>query len=225
MVAEDMANEGLAVDGGDSCAPAVKSTFFRLKQDNYHVSVDEQTIDDRSLMVRVTQGDEGALSELYDHYSRLVFSVAYHLLGRRELAEDVTLETFTRVWERAHTYDPDRSQVSTWLTHIARYRAIDLLRRESSRPEGNSIRWTDLSFELPGKTHNPESHAQMSLQRQRVRTAIAALPEEQQAALALAYFQGLTHGEVAEILGEPLGTVKGRIRAAMQKLRYSLWDE
>jgi RNA polymerase sigma-70 factor (ECF subfamily) len=176
-------------------------------------------------MRAIAQGDEAALSELYDRYSQLVVSVAYHLLGRRDAAEDVALETFMRVWEKADTYDATRGQVNTWLTRMARYRAIDVLRRESVRPEGDSVSWADVN-RPPATGHEvTEQKAQLAWQQERVRLAVAELPEAQRAALALAYFRGLTHREIAETLDEPLGTIKGRIRAAMEKLRYALWDE
>lgn len=192
---------------------------------NSQTDVDEQHVDDHILMGSIANGDEAALGELYDRYSRLVVSVAYHLLGRRDAAEDVALEVFTRAWEKAHTYDAQRGKVSTWLTRMARYRAIDVLRRESVRPEGDSIRWADLASQPPAEMGNPEAATQLAMKQEQVREAIAELPVEQRDALALAYFQGLTHREIAEALDEPLGTVKGRIRAAMQKLRFALWDE
>jgi RNA polymerase sigma-70 factor (ECF subfamily) len=187
--------------------------------------VDEQQPDDQTLMMHIAQRNEAALAALYDRYGGLVVSIAYHLLGRRETAEDVALEVFTRVWEHGHTYDAGRGQVRTWLANITRHRAIDVLRRESVRPESTAVGWSGVGFEPAVEASSPESLADRSWQQQRVRAAVAALPKEQQAALALAYFQGLTHREIAAKLGEPLGTVKGRIRAAMHKLRDSLQDE
>jgi RNA polymerase sigma-70 factor (ECF subfamily) len=191
----------------------------------FYPFVSQQQLDDGALMGAIAQGNEAALSELYDRYSQLVVSVAYHLLGRRDAAEDVALETFMRVWEKAETYDATRGQVSTWLTRMARYRAIDVLRRESVRPEGDSVSWAEVN-RPPATGHEAtEQKAQLAWQQERVRLAVAELPEEQRAALALAYFRGLTHREIAETLDVPLGTIKGRIRAAMEKLRYALWDE
>jgi RNA polymerase sigma-70 factor (ECF subfamily) len=192
---------------------------------NIQKSVNERQLDDETLMARIAQGNEVALSELYDRYSRLVNSIAYHLLGRRDLAEDVTLDSFVRIWEKAHTYNPERGRVSTWLTRVARHRAIDVLRREAARPERESVGWQELSSDPPVEARGPEALAHLNIEQQRVRRAVAALPEEQRDALALAYFQGLTHREIAETLEAPLGTIKGRIRAAMTKLRYELSQE
>ena len=184
----------------------------------------DQTATDGELIRRIVQQDEAALGELYERYSRLVYSVAYHMVGSRALAEEITLDVFTRVWQKAHTYRPERAQVSTWLTSMSRYRAIDELRREGVRPEKDSVAWAEVNRE-PQSGHNPESAASLHLQQQRVRRAINQLPESQRKALALAYFGGQTHREIADTLQEPLGTVKTRIRSAMKKLRFLLREE
>lgn len=187
--------------------------------------MDERQLDDTALMIQISQGSEKALAELYDRYGRLVLSVAYQIVGQRETAEDVTLETFTRVWEKAHTYQPDKSKVSTWLTRLGRNRAIDILRRENIRLDKDSLRWADIATEPVTDSHNPETIAHLTMQQERVRRAVASLPENQRELLALAYFQGLSHSEIAQTLNQPLGTVKGRIRAGMKTLRTLLAAE
>jgi RNA polymerase sigma-70 factor (ECF subfamily) len=187
--------------------------------------VDYSKLDDTTLITLVEREHAEALSVLYDRYSRLVFSLALHLLGDQATAEEVTLDVFTRVWEKAGTYRADKAKVSTWLASIARYHAIDILRRQGSRPERNSVAWTEVTTDVLFSADGPEEATELTLQRQRVRAAMAELPADQQQALALAYFNGLTHREIAEKLGEPLGTVKTRIRLAMQKLRQTLKDE
>jgi RNA polymerase sigma-70 factor (ECF subfamily) len=175
-------------------------------------------------MERIAHQDEAALSELYDRYSRLIYSVAYGVVGDHGAAEEITLDIFTRVWQKAGTYQPDRAKVTTWITRMARNRAIDILRREEVRPMKHSIGWADVSSEPVATAQNPEKSVGLAMEMERVQAAMATLPEAQQEALALAYFNGYTHSEIAETLDLPLGTVKGRIRAGMQKLRRSLSD-
>jgi RNA polymerase sigma-70 factor (ECF subfamily) len=164
-----------------------------------------------------------ALSELYERYVRLVFSLALHSVGDPATAEEITQDVFFNVWEKAHTYRSDQAKVSTWLTSVARYRSIDILRRRGSRPERNSVGWEDVSASgIPVMEDGPEEVATQFHEQRRVREAILSLPGEQQEALALAYFEGLSHSQIAERLGQPLGTVKTRIRLAMQKLRELL---
>jgi RNA polymerase sigma-70 factor (ECF subfamily) len=126
---------------------------------------------------------------------------------------------------KAATYRVEQAKVSTWLASIARYRSIDVLRQRGVRPEGQSIGLDDLNPGSEPKVDSPEGVAEKSLEHARVRAAVASLPKEQQLALQLAYFQGLSHSEIAERLDEPLGTVKTRIRLAMQKLREMLQDD
>ena len=182
-------------------------------------------LDDTDLIDLITQRNETALSELYDRYHRLIFSVALSVVGRQEEAEEITLDVFTRVWEKAHTYRSDRAKVYTWLTRLARNRAIDILRRENVRPIKYSVSWADVWPEPQANSDPPESVVQLTLQKKRVRQAISTLPDPQKEVLALAYFKGYSHSEIAQALDLPLGTVKGRIRSGMQKLRVLLRDE
>ncbi|MCB9419010.1 MAG: sigma-70 family RNA polymerase sigma factor [Ardenticatenaceae bacterium] len=200
----------------------LKVEYWRMKNSirglDPHVNITH--LDDSTLMARIAQGQEAALSELYDRYCRLVMSVAFGVVRNRETAEEVTLDIFTSVWEKAATYDDNQARVSTWLTRMARNRAIDRLRREKVRPSQNSVSWAEMPVEpVLDETNDPETAVHLNLEQQRVRTAVASLSAPQQEALSLAYFQGYSHSEIAEALNEPLGTVKGRIRAGMQKLR------
>ena len=182
-------------------------------------------LEDLALIDLISQKNEAALGELYDRYHRLVYSIALNMCGRPEDAEEITLDIFTRVWEKAHTYRSERAKVTTWLTRMARNRAIDILRREGVRPMKHSVSWAQVSPEPAADSDQPEPAASLAMQKQRVREAMASLPDAQQEALALAYFKGYSHSEIAEELGIPLGTVKARIRSAMQKLRALLHDE
>jgi RNA polymerase sigma-70 factor (ECF subfamily) len=153
--------------------------------------------------------------------------LAVYILGDPQAAEEVTQDVFLRIWENAGSYRMERAQVSTWLTSIARHRAIDILRRRGVRPEGHSVTWDDLNLadvpKLDGR--NPEETADQILLRERVQQAIHTLPIEQQTALKMAFFYGYSHSQIAEQLGEPLGTIKTRIRMAIQKLHGILLSD
>ena len=183
------------------------------------------TMDDAALMQRIIHKDESALGALYDRYSRLVFSVAYGVVQNRETAEEVTLDIFTRAWDKAESYDQRRAKVSTWLTRMARNLAIDRLRREKVRPSHHSVHWSEVTAEPVTDDNSPETAVSLNMEQHRVRTAVNSLPPDQQETLSLAYFQGYSHSQIAKSLNQPLGTVKGRIRAGMQKLRTLLAEE
>lgn len=180
---------------------------------------------DETLIGLINRSQTDALSELYDRYHRLVFSLALNIVGEPAAAEEVTLDVFTRVWEKAESYRSDQSRVKTWLLSITRYRSIDVLRRSNARPEHNRATWAEVSSEQLARASNSEEMVEQALQQERVRAAVAQLPPDQKEALALAYFKGYTHSQIAETLNQPLGTIKSRIRLAMQKLRDTLQEE
>jgi RNA polymerase sigma-70 factor (ECF subfamily) len=129
-----------------------------------------------------------------------------------------------RVWQKAGTYRADQAKVSTWLTHITRHHAIDVLRRRAVRSDQYAVQWDEvISSESPQQ--DPQESAELSLRRERVHAALAQLPPDQKQAILLAYFGGLTQSQIAETLKQPLGTVKTRVRLAMQKLYDFLHDE
>jgi len=187
--------------------------------------VDYAELDDGALLRLINNGQESALSELYDRYSRLVYSMAYNSLGEQALAEEITQDVFLRVWQKADTYRPGQGKVITWMASITRYRTIDVIRRRKIRPEGNLAPWAEASDLEQNNPINVESEVETHDLRWRVRQAINQLPDEQRLVLSYAYFQGYTHSQIAEIVNEPLGTVKTRIRLAMQKLRMYLHEE
>lgn len=182
---------------------------------NYSLTSDED------LLKNIASGEKDALGELYDRYGRLVYSLALNSVGDQSVAEEITQEVFLRVWEKAHTYQSQKAQVNTWITRITRYRSIDVLRKRGARQEDQQVRWSELSpsemVNVDGR--NPEWEAERSIQGRQAKEAIASLPPEQQQVLALAYFQGLSHQQIADTMAIPLGTVKTRIRLGMQKLR------
>ncbi len=187
--------------------------------------MDYHELDDSYLVQLITRAHADALGELYDRYGRLVFSLAFNIVGDEAVAEEITQDVFTSVWEKAGTYRSDQSRVSTWLSSITRYRSIDILRRRGARPEQYSVPWGDLHAEMIPDQISTDERAEELILQKRVRAALAELPAEQRAALALAYFRGYSHSEIAAELGQPLGTVKTRIRLAMQKLRNLLDEE
>jgi RNA polymerase sigma-70 factor (ECF subfamily) len=188
-------------------------------------SVDYTRYDDERLILLIIQQQEGALAQLYDRYNRLVFSLAFAVVNDRATAEEITLDVFMRVWQKAGMYHSDQAKVSTWLTHIARNHAIDVLRRRAARLDQYVINWED-SVPDPGSRENdPQESTELSLQRERIRVALTQLPQEQKQALELAYFSGYTQRQIAEALKQPLGTIKTRLRLALQKLRDLLRDE
>lgn len=182
-------------------------------------------LDDGILLNLISHAQEDALSELYDRYSALIYSVAMNTLSDQALAEEITQDVFVRVWERAGTYRNEQGSVATWLASIARNRAIDIFRQNRARHTNLNTSWEAAeNLDLPA-SQNVEEEVDLAQRVQYVRWAVAQLPEEQRSALSLAYFQGLTHPEIAQKLGEPLGTVKTRIRLAMEKLRVLLQVE
>ena len=187
--------------------------------------MDYKEFDDQSLIRLIARSQESALSELYDRYSRLVYSLALNAVGDPATAEEITQDVFIRIWDHAGTYQAEKSKVLTWIASITRYRSIDIIRRRKIRPESQSVSWEIEPSAIEMNPINVDETVEISQKRRQVRQAISMLPEEQRQALAYAYFQGYTHREIAEVLGEPLGTVKTRIRLAMQKLRQLLEQE
>ena len=189
-------------------------------------AVDFATLADEALLECIAGGQGDALKALYDRYSRKVFGLALHSVSDHETAEEITIDVFMEVWKNASRYASDRARVSTWILSICRYRAIDALRRRSSRPDRRAVGWDQLpASDHPAYPEQPQETIERKLQQERVREAIAHLPPEQSNALSLAYFKGYTHRQIAAILNLPIGTVKTRIRLAMQKLRLALDDE
>jgi len=165
-------------------------------------------------------GEQQALARLYDESSRLVYSIAYRILGNGADADEVTLDVYTQVWRHAHSYSSERGTPSTWLVMLARSRALDKLRSRDTRRQKEAP--LDEVATAQSAEDAPEHAAFLSEQRTLVRAAMSVLAPEQREAIELSFFSGLTHTELAEKLGQPLGTVKTRIRLGMIKLRQVL---
>ncbi|HSH79611.1 MAG TPA: sigma-70 family RNA polymerase sigma factor [Herpetosiphonaceae bacterium] len=182
---------------------------------------EETRAEDDLLIRRVAAGDRRAFEALYDRYSPAVFGVALKMLGDREAAEEAVQEIFWRIWQRSGSFDSSRA-FAPWLFGIAHNYSIDELRRRRVRPQ--QVYEDDdrpILSEIPDDADVGET-AVLSDQRRLVREALDQLPEEQRQALLLAYFGGLTQQEIAAKLGNPLGTVKTRMRLGLQKLRSLL---
>jgi RNA polymerase sigma-70 factor (ECF subfamily) len=171
-------------------------------------------LSDGELVRRVSDGDDRALSELYDRYSRAVYATGVRLLGDVSLAEDLVQEAFTNVWRGAETFDSERGSFATWLYRITRNRAIDLDRKRRVRP---SVTGIDLLDNLPGSP-GPE----VSVNSWDVSQALYRLPNRHREILTLAYFEDLSQTEISRRTGLPLGTVKSRTTAALKALGKAL---
>jgi RNA polymerase sigma-70 factor (ECF subfamily) len=162
------------------------------------------------LLQRIAAGDRAALAELYDRHASLVLALCLRILRDRAEAEEVMQEVFLQAWRQAERYDPGRAGVASWLTVIARSRALDRVRRRVARREAPEEA-------IPAAAEAPRTAEAIA-----VREALRALPPAQRLALELAYYEGLTQVEIAERTGEPLGTIKTRMRSALLKLREAL---
>jgi RNA polymerase sigma-70 factor (ECF subfamily) len=179
--------------------------------------------EDLRIMHRLAGGDAEAVGDLYDRHGRAVYALAYRILRDDSEAEDVVQEVFVQAWRQAGAYDVRRGAVAAWLLVMGRTRAIDRLRRRTTR-----ARTVETSDTLPDPVDpgaGPESTTFSLDAATRVRAALDGLSEPQRTSIELAYFEGLSQTEIAERLREPLGTVKTRIRSGLLKLRAALWQE
>lgn len=178
--------------------------------------------DDRELVRQVASGSADALGRLYDLHAAVVFGLARRILGREEDAEEVVQDVFSQVWRQAARYQTERASVAGWLVMLARTRAIDRLRARTSRPDVVRGVSPDQAPPLAAVSPDPETVVASADDARAVRQALVALPDAQRSLVELAYYDGLTHTEIAERTGVPLGTVKTRLRTAMFALRDAL---
>lgn len=187
--------------------------------------MDYATLRDDELMDRLAGRDLIAFEALYDRYGDLVYSVSLRIVGDTYVAEDVTQDVFLRVWRRPDQFDLSRGKFVTWLLSVARNRSIDQRRSLSRRLRHEALPATEEDEDvLPSEDarDDPALATVLSEERAAVRAALAVLPPEQRLAIQLAYFGGMTQQEIANTLGQPLGTVKTRMRLGMQKMRNAL---
>ena len=174
---------------------------------------------DEQLIVALARQDLSALEALYERYGRVAFSLAYRIVGDRGAAEDVVQDAFLSVWRQAASYRRDRGSPKTWLMAIVHHRAIDRIRSHAAAGPTASL---DEVPEDYGDAPGVWQQVWAQMRGESVRRALDALPAEQKKSIELAYFSGYSQSEIAALMGVPLGTVKGRMRIGMQKLKAML---
>jgi len=174
---------------------------------------------DDQLVDALARQDLGALETLYDRYGKVAFSLAYRIVGERGAAEDVVQDAFLSVWRQAKSYKRDRGSPKTWLMAIVHHRSIDKLRAHASA--GSTVPIDDVHEEL-GEAPGVWQQVWSNMRGDSVRSALEKLPVEQKKSIELAYFSGYSQSEIAELMDVPLGTVKGRMRIGLQKLKAML---
>jgi len=170
-------------------------------------------------MRRICEGDDAGLAELYDRYGRVTFSLIVRVVRDAGIAEDLVQETFLRVWNRVHGFDAQSGSIGPWLLAVARNRAIDYLRSAGGR-ERNAVEYEETDH--PALYCDMEKDILSSDSARRVKSAVEKLSPNQRQVIELAYFEGLSQTEMAERMGQPLGTVKTWVRAALKNLRDEL---
>lgn len=180
-----------------------------MRKDLAHLS-------DDALVALVARGEDVALAELYDRFGRPAYGLALRVLRDERLAEDAVQDAFMSAWRTASSFKPERGKASTWLLTLVHRRAVDIVRREDRR------RAEPLDGVAHAQTEAVDEQAFLRLQRERVQAALRRLPDAQREALELAYYGGFTQSELAERLGQPLGTIKSRMFGGLSRLRELL---
>jgi RNA polymerase sigma-70 factor, ECF subfamily len=184
------------------------------------VARDIRNLADEEAMQLVGDGNPRAFELIYDRHGGAAFSLAYRMVGNRVLAEDIVQEAFLSIWRSRMRYDRSRGSVRTWVLGIVHNRAIDALRRGSTHErKQETLDGVEERHEAPERT---DAEAARREEARSVRTALETLPDDQRRTIELAYFAGFTHSQIAELLDQPIGTVKGRMRLGLDKLRRQL---
>jgi RNA polymerase sigma factor (sigma-70 family) len=181
---------------------------------------DRRHLSDEALVALVARGDESALADLYDRVGRVAYGLAFRIVRDDRLAEDAVQEGFLAAWRSAAGFSPERAKASTWILTLVHRRAVDLVRREDRR----RAEPLDAVAEAAEPASSAEDAAWRRFERERVQEALSRLPDAQREAIELAYYRGFTQSELAERLGEPLGTIKSRMFAGLARLRELLDD-
>ena len=176
-------------------------------------------VDDASLLRSIQRGGRGAFAALYDRHASAAFGLAVKITGDRGIAEDVVQDAFLALWKQAPRFDPQRGQVKSWLLTIVHHRAVDVVRRRAGRPERALPDGAEEYLAAPGR---PDEEAIAAMDAAAVRDAVSLIPQDQRKTVEMAYFAGMTHVEIAEATGVPLGTVKSRLRIGLEKMREHL---
>jgi len=216
--ADEPTARALRTRGVIVCAPTVVTFGARPKRPAPMRIRDHAHLSDEALVALVARSDEAALAELYDRVGGIAYGLAYRVLRDESLAEDAVQEAFLGLWRAAATFIPERAKASTWILTLVHRRAVDLVRREERR------RSEPLEEAPEAATGSAEDSAWLQLERERVQNALRRLPDQQREALELAYYGGFTQSELAERLGQPLGTIKSRMFSGLSRMR-ELLDE
>jgi RNA polymerase sigma-70 factor (ECF subfamily) len=174
-----------------------------------------------AVRTRLLAGEDAALGEVYDQYSSFVYGLAQRVIGDPRAAEDVSQEVFLHIWEHPEAFDPARGAMRTWLGTLAHRRSVDYIRREEARRRRNQREASRRPTSIP----DVEEMATALVAAERVRAALDLLPREQRQAIQLAYFEGKTYRQVAEVLGIPEGTAKSRLRLGLRRIAEALEAE
>ena len=180
------------------------------------------TLADEDLMQLVHDGEARAFEVIFDRHGSAAFSLAYRMCGRRAMAEDVVQEAFLSLWRSGARYDRKRGSVRSWVLSVVHNRAIDEFRREVVR-DTRDVHDDGISERMPS-AHRTDAEVERRDEAQQVRSALGELPNDQRQVIELAYFAGFTHMQIAEMLRLPPGTVKGRMRLGLTKMRLALGD-
>ena len=181
--------------------------------------------DDRQLLQRIVGRDKDALDMLYGRYATPVYSLALQMLKQPPLAEEVTQDVFLNIWLKAASFNAERGQPRSWIMSVTHHRVIDVIRSRRRVTSMTDPEGYETLERLPAGGASVESQVQQNLDRERIMAALATLPENQREVILLAYFEGYSQSEMADRLAQPLGTVKTRVRLAMQKLRLALQED
>lgn len=200
--------------------------FFILSTIGKILTKDEER--DRELMARIKARDSSALSELYDHYNRLLFGLILSVLKKREEAEDILQEVFTKIWQQAEKFDLEKGTVYTWIVTLARNKSIDRLRSKvykEQKKQSTSLDNEDVFHPLYSDESDPLENTILTDRAKKVHESLNQISEKQRKVLQVAYFSGMSQSEISQEYNIPLGTVKTRMRDGMIKLRELLAKE
>ncbi len=180
------------------------------------------TLADEDLMALVSEGDANAFEVIFDRHADVAFSLAYRMCGRRSMAEDVVQDAFLSLWRSGARYDRTRGSVRSWILRVVHNRAIDAFRRETVRTS-RDVHEEGVA-ERVASTQRTDEEVERHDEALQIRTALGELPADQRQVIELAYFGGFSHSQIAEMLKLPAGTVKGRMRLGLTKMRIALGD-
>jgi RNA polymerase sigma-70 factor (ECF subfamily) len=196
--------------------------FNVLGSTNRSHAIDPRDLADEELMYLVHDGELAAFEVIFDRHGDAAYSLAHRICGRRAMAEDAVQEAFLSLWRARHRYDPARGSVRAWVASAVRSRALDAVRLEQAKA-GRDVR-DEVAAERVAGTERTESEVERRDERREIRRALDSLPSDQRQVIELAYFGGLTHSEIARRLALPPGTVKGRMRLGLGRMRAFLGD-